>query len=260
MRVLDRLDCGWLVLSTAKQFGSGEVGVLLPDGRFTVRGNSDGLVGLSEDRSRIALTRDERIVVTDLDTGDEVASTPAPAGAVPFAWNQSGVWFGYESGDAIHLNVWQPGSQPRSVTWTGGDIFPVRDTDLLIAPEDVPCVQVLRLQPDGTLATVMKRCDPNQGQASLSPDGRILVTSSGKAYRVHDNTPLEYTVPDGLGSPAGHLSPAIWEDSTHLLLDSTMGMDDETGRRIIVRCDVISGSCERLYDANRASELVLGRP
>jgi hypothetical protein len=37
---------------------------------------------------------------------------------------------------------------------------------------------------------------------------------------------------------------AVWEDSTHLLNSAGLGTD----RQMTVRCDVISGACERIQD------------
>ena len=67
-----------------------------------------------------------------------------------------GIWIGRLVGDRMRLSVWQPsGSKPRPVdSERHGDVFPLRGSDLLIAPEDEPCVQVLRLDSSGAFDTV----------------------------------------------------------------------------------------------------------
>ncbi|HZO67168.1 MAG TPA: hypothetical protein VFB74_19380 [Kribbellaceae bacterium] len=255
--VLQRLACGWLVhRSEHGPTERAEIGVLLPDGRFTGRGRGRA-AALSPDRTKIAVADRGRVIVTDLDTGDEVAGIPYAADAIAYAWNTDGIWIGYEFAGRYRLSLWQPGSPPRQIHWNGGDVFPVRDGRLLLAPEDPPCIRVLRLGSTDALEKVMERCAAHLNGGSLSPDGRLLVTNDGRGYHVPENTSTKFAAPRDEWLGADWFGPRVWEDDTHVLLTATIGESNATGRLIIVRCDAVTGACERVYDADRRTELSL---
>jgi hypothetical protein len=252
-----RLDCGWLVRrSVAGRHDGNEIGVLLPDGRFAARAIGTDVAAVSPDRTQVAVGAADRTMVLDVESGREVASTPVPHGALPGFWTADGIWIGYGR-EATRLLLWQPGSPLREVRWVGGDVFPIRSGRLLIAPEDRPCVKVLALTPANALETVMQRCAEHLNGGSLSPDGRILVTRDGRAYRVPQNTSTRLNAPRNLWLGADSFGAGVWEDDTHLLLEAAIGENNATGRQVVIRCDAVNGRCERLYDADRSREIHL---
>ncbi|GAA1508928.1 hypothetical protein [Kribbella lupini] len=264
-----RVDCGWIVGRLG--YGPGgelAIGRLDTSGAFSSFGGITGEgVGLSPDRSQVAFvtpTGDDqaRVTVRNVANGKETASWPTDSETEVLGWNGDGIWF-MPRGERSQTRVWRPGSEPEPVDTEGRRLTAYRTTDRILlsdpaqADEDgpAPCVRVAEL--DGTrLKTVREQCGSSGG--ALSPDGKLLVA---------DGDAVEGVVVDTGAKTRLKLSPrvfradylGVWEDDTHLLGQMGMG----STREVMLRCDVVSGACERVKDGPRQTAPVgpdLGRP
>jgi hypothetical protein len=256
VKVIDRLDCSWLVArkKTGEELGTTEFGVLRPSGQFTRLGASvsraGGLglsVGLAPDATKVAYTtltagNNARLVVLDLATGRELASRQVRADTAVLAWNGRGVWLHHGDGvDRPHrFSRWQPGGELQPVA-APELLYAYRSTDRMLVQQyqgTTACVRVVEPGADGQLADVMKSClDGSSLGPTLSPAGTVMIHHDGKPRLVPDGTVI--SVPSGL-SPG----PYVWEDDDNVLIE-VHGI----GRRTIVRCQVRTGDCERVYSS-----------
>lgn len=260
VRIVERLGCDWLVLRGQDRWsGRADVGVLSPAGEFRQLGRTDDRATLSPDGAQVAYVPRDRseVVIADVATGRQLDRLAVPAKTYVLAWNPDGIWFDRPEteGDA---SVWKPGAEPREVRHDGHDFHMYRSTDrMVVQPSSSTsdrCVRVVTLESDGRLTEVMRRCGQDR-EAILSPDGNLLLTGDGKAYRVPANTPTALSVPS---DPVPQLYPnGVWEDNTHLLLEANIGGDNAGGRYVLVRCDAVTGDCERIYDDSRRLNLQL---
>lgn len=255
-----RAGCGWVVGRGPLGRASSEIGTLMPDGTFVRRSAGARVVAISPDHKQIAVVPEgsRRLSVIDLATGDEVTTRQVAAGTGTYTWTKDGIWY---ADDHYHeyAYVWAPGAEPRKVTHNGDEFFPRENTDLIMLQEvpkagtDVRCTQVLTLPPTGGTRVVMQRCGENDSRGTLSPDGRFLVTESGNAYSVADNTSRR-AWPATLGPLA---RPVAWDDAQHVLLSDNLQAGKER-RTIVLRCDVTTASCERIYVGHGEDQLDFG--
>jgi hypothetical protein len=254
---IGRVDCGWAAYRQSGRSGNAaEVGVLSTDGKYRSFGPATGDgASLSQDGSELAYVAPTgkgaaAIVTVSVATGKRLAATPATTNAEVVGWNSHGVWF-MSNRDKDGTQVWEPGGKPVTVDTDGHQLTAYRGTDrMLLSDQSSPadnnsanlCVRVVTLEPTNKLATTMQECGGTGG--TLSPDGQVLVTDAGgstQAYLVDTDTKTGFKVSSMLVT-ADH--EAVWEDSTHLLNSAGLGTD----RQMTVRCDVISGACERIQD------------
>lgn len=260
LEFMGRAGCDWLVL----RGGIGadrEIAILRPDGSLRQYGRTTTAAAISPDRTKIAYVPSGtgHIVVVDLDSGRVINQLDVPAKTGAFVWTDGGIWYADEDHYHEYAHVWQPGSEPRKLTHDADEFLPVPGSpDLVVLGEtqNGTCVDVLRLTP-AALDRVMRHCggtnNDEDDDGLVSPDGKLLITRGGKAYRIPENTATALDVRPSRTS----LGPVAWEDDRHVLLETNIGSDNTTGRQTLVRCDAISGSCERIYDAQRGSELVI---
>jgi hypothetical protein len=264
-----RVDCGWIV--GRLRYGPGgelAIGRLVTSGAFSSFGRMTGDgVGLSPDRSQVAFVTpagddEARVTVRNVATGKETASWPTDPEAEVLGWNGDGIWF-MPRGERSQTRVWRPGSEPVPVNTEGRRLTAYRTTDRILlsdpaqADEDgpAPCVRVAEL--DGTrLKTVREQCGSSVG--ALSPDGKILVAEGAAVQGVVVDTGAKTRLKL---SPRVFRAdyPGVWEDDTHLLGQMGVG----TTREVMLRCDVVSGACERIKDGPRQTAPAgpdLGRP
>lgn len=254
LELIAQVGCEWLVLDGTDD-SARAVSVLHADGSLTRRGEAARAAAVSPDRTAIAFVAwgTNRITVVALDSGRVVDRLEdVPAGSAAYVWSDDGIWY---SDDNYHeyAHVWQPGSAPRKLTHDADEFLPVPGTDLVVLGEtqNGTCIDLLRLTPAAT-ETVMRHCGENESTGLVSPDGKILITTAGTAYRIPQNT---RTGTVQIFPPS--FTPIAWEDGTHVLVQATTGTADRTGRETVLRCDALSGSCERIYDAQRGTDLVI---
>jgi hypothetical protein len=252
---IGRVGCGWAVF---RQSGSevAEVGVLSTDGKYRSFGPvaGDG-ASLSQDGSQLAYVAPAgkgtaSVVTVSVATGKRLGATPATANAEVVGWNSHGVWF-MRDRDKDLTQVWRPGGKPVTVDTDGYQLTAYRGTDrMLLSDQPVPagsnsaklCVRVVTLGAGSKLNTALQECGGTGG--TLSPDGQVLVTDAGgsaQGFLVDTGTKTGFEV-SSLLVTADH--EAVWEDATHLLNSAGLGTD----RQMTVRCDVMSGACERIQD------------
>ncbi|MGC4941758.1 hypothetical protein [Kribbella sp. DT2] len=268
---LGRVDCGWIVARS--RYGPGGELVM---GRLDTSGaySSFGLVlgdgmSVSPDRSEVAFVApteggQARVTVRKVATGKETASWPTDPEAEVLGWNGDGIWF-MPRGERSQTRVWKPGSEPLPVDTEGRRLTAYRTTDRILLSEPAqagedgqgpgPCVRVAEL--DGTrLKTLREQC--GSSGAALSPDGKILVAEGAAVGAVVVDTGARTRL--NLSPRLFHAAyPGIWEDDIHLLGQMGLGTD----RDVLLRCDVVSGMCERIKDGPRQTSPAgpdLGRP
>jgi hypothetical protein len=259
---LGRVDCGWIVGRSG--YGPGGelvIGRLDTSGGYSSFGpaTGDGM-GLSPDRSEVAFvapTEDgqARVAVRNVATGKETASWPTDREVEVLGWNGDGIWF-MPRGERSQTRVWRPGSEPVPVDTEGRRLTAYRTTDRMLLSEPAPtgeggpCVRVAVL--DGArLRTVREQC--GSSIAALSPDGKILVAEGAAVEGVVVDTGARTRL--RLSPRLMHPNyPGVWEDDTHLL--GQMGLGET--RNVTLRCDVVSGVCERIQDGPRQPGI--GRP
>jgi hypothetical protein len=255
---IGRVDCGWAAYRHSGKSGDeAEVGVLGTDGKYRSFGTvtGDG-ASLSPDGSQLAYVAPTEkgkasIVTVSVATGKRLAATPATTTAEVVGWNSHGVWF-MGNRDKYVTQLWKPGAKPVTVDTAKHQLTAYRGTDrMLLSDGDQPvstdadpevCVQVVTLDPTNKLNTVLQECGGTG--ATLSPDGGVLLADSGgsvQGYLVDTGAKTRFQVSSMLVT-VDH--EAVWEDSTHLLNSAGLGVD----RQMTLRCDVISGACERIQD------------
>jgi hypothetical protein len=255
---IGRVDCGWVAYRQSGKSGdAAEVGVLSTDGKYRSFGSSTGDgASLSQDGSQLAYVAPTSkgkasVVTVSVATGKRLAETPATTNAAVVGWNSHGVWF-MRNRDKYVTQVWKPGGKPVTVATDGHQLTAYRGTDrMLLSDQSVPadnqnesdlCVRVVTLEPTNKLSTTLEECGGTMG--TLSPDGQVLVADVGgsvQGYLVDNGSKTGFRASSMLVN-AGH--ETVWEDSTHLLDSAGLGMD----RQMTLRCDVISGACERIQD------------
>ncbi|MFI5708910.1 hypothetical protein [Kribbella sp. NPDC051620] len=255
---IGRVSCGWVVYRQSGVSGdAAEVGVLSTDGKYRSFGpvTGDG-ASLSQDGSELAYVAPTgkgtaSVVTVSVASGKRLAATPATSNAEVVGWNSHGVWFMRDREKSV-TQVWEPGGTPVTVDTDGRLLTAYRGTDrMLLSDQSQPagssttadlCVRVATLGPANKLSTTLQVC--GGAGATLSPDGRVLVadnTGGVQGYLVDDGSKTSFRVSSMLVT-ADH--EAIWEDATHLLNSAGLGTD----RQMTLRCDVISGACERIQD------------
>jgi hypothetical protein len=253
---IGRVECGWVAYRQSGRSGdAAEVGVLSTDGKYRSFGpvTGDG-ASLSQDGSQLAYVAPTSkgkasVVTVSVASGKRLATTPATTNAEVVGWNSHGVWF-MGNRDKYVTEVWKPGGKPVTVATDGRQLTAYRGTDrMLLSDQSVAtdnsaeqCVRVVTLEPTNKLSTTLEECGGTMG--TLSPDGQVLVADDGdsvQAYLVDNGSRTSFRVSSMLVS-ADH--EAVWEDSTHLLNSAGLGTD----RQMTLRCDVMSGACERIQD------------
>ncbi|NEA35792.1 hypothetical protein [Streptomyces sp. SID13031] len=261
---IGRVECGWAAYRQSGKSGdAAEVGVLSTDGKYRSFGlvTGDG-ASLSPDGSQLAyvalLGKAKASVVTvSVVTGKQLAAVPAGVNSEVVGWNSHGVWF-MPDRDKYVTQVWTPGGKPVAVDTDEHQLTAYRGTDrMLLTDQDATpagtgqpepggtpsqCVRVVALDSAYKLATVLEKCGGAAG--TLSPDGRVLVTDADgivQAYLIGEGTEPRLRMSSMLVT-VDH--ETVWEDATHLL--NSAGL--RTDRQVTVRCDVMSGACERIQD------------
>lgn len=268
---LGRVDCGWIV--GRQRYGPGgelEIGRLDTSGAYRSFGlfAGDGL-SLSPDRSQVVFVTptgdgQARVTVRNVATGKETASWPTDRKAEVLGWNSNGIWFMPER-ERSRTQLWVPGSDPVSVDTGGRRLTAYRTTDRLLLSEQEqtdedgkgpgPCVRVAVL--DGQrLRTVREQCGGSGG--ALSPDGKVVVVEGAALNGVMVDTGARTRL--DMSPVLLHADfQVIWEDDTHLIGQMGLG----TTRGVTLRCDVVSGRCERIEDGPQQTAPAgpdLGRP
>jgi hypothetical protein len=254
---IGRVMCGWVAFRhSGKQGDEAEVGVLSTDGKYRSFGKTTGDgAALSPDGSEVAYVASTgagkaSVVTVSVASGKRLAETPAGVDAEVDGWNSHGVWL-MVNRDQYVTQVWKPGGKPVTVDTDRHQLTAYRGTDRMLlsdqeasasgtgAPEE--CVRVVTLEATNKLHTVLQECGGST--ATLSPDGKVLVADVGsvQGYLVDTGAKTSFRVSSMLLTP-DHES--VWEDSTHLLESAGLGTD----RQVTLRCDVLTGSCERLQD------------
>jgi hypothetical protein len=276
--VVGRVANGWLV-TTGEMAKPQKVGILTTAGNVEQRG-PDGTATpvLSPDRSKLALVatvpgQGYRIIVLDVASGKQLATQPIAGHSLLSGWNKAGIWSLQVSGS--DLSVWQPGEAPRPVTVKGIEALEVPGgaTDRMVATirrGQQACVQVLVTTQPGKLAVLREVCG---GQAilytELSPDGQVLaVPALKKAISVDDGHSVSLS-----GLPE-QVMTTVFEDAKHFLALESLGVLDKMpytpGKpkvqldpqpakvsQRLVRCDVVTGSCQQLLQRPASSNGLL---
>ncbi|MDX6238444.1 MAG: hypothetical protein QOG10_3259 [Kribbellaceae bacterium] len=242
-----------------------------------------------------------QLVVIDVSSGKQLYAQPLSADSVLGArsvllgWNKFGIWYnshrqlnpGSRSESAVEPTVWEPGTPARDVTITGlvEEFWVYGTTDRMIVQTrkgQTWCIQVLTMDSTHKLTTERKVCRIGPMGPALSPDGKTLVVRDlKKAISVADGTEVYMRGMPESGS-------VFFEDARHILslvdfttlylpgvpvpgLTETRGAStpgSETSRppeveQHLVRCDVVTGSCEKLFDKPAAKDgktITLGNP
>ncbi|MEV8372802.1 hypothetical protein AB0P21_08685 [Kribbella sp. NPDC056861] len=239
---LGRISCGWVV---SRKFGKevDEAGVLTTDGKYRSLGTVTGdTASLSPDGSQLAyLTPAAEVVTVSVATGKRLAATQAGSNTEILGWNSHGVWF-MPDRDKSLTQLWRPGNAPVSVETGDHHLTAYRGTDRMLLSEGAnSCVRVVTLE-GGKLNTLLEKCGGTS--AALSPDGRLLIAENGPAaqgYLVETGAKTAFTISSTILTPD---YGAIWEDSTHFIQAAGLATD----RQLTLRCDVVSGACERIQD------------
>ncbi|GAA1598486.1 hypothetical protein GCM10009789_60570 [Kribbella sancticallisti] len=255
--VLGRTSCGWLVVRTKdeKKFDAGLLGSA---GDFRPIGPIvDREITLSPDGTRLAYhDRSGPIVVLEVASGKELASYPAGVAARLDGWNTDGIWFAPNQ-RKLGVQLWRPGSAPVVVVPDSWRVDVTRTNGLVMVDASegiIPCFQIAVLEDTMRLRNLQKKVCGTPF-SSLSPDGELAVTTAGTTggffVRSREDTPLEF--PGMVGS----LPPGIvWEDARHIVGTTSPSLQ----RQATVRCDVLTGACERIQDGPPKSGLTLGKP
>lgn len=263
-----RVGGGWLAL-TMPNNRILQVGILLPNGSFRPVGppRSESPV-LSPDGRQVVLVARQadqkgQVMVVDVRTGREIASTPVQA-RVPqiLGWNKTGIWLSHDETNKPELLVWQPGSgQPQPITapdFAGSRAIP-GTTDMVVLSTragESRCLKAGVLR-DTTFEVKREYCDQGQEHQYpvLSPDGRTMIHSLQKvAVDVATGKVTKLQLPDQMLD----WPEAVFEDATHLL--ALTQRDDVMGAipRKLYRCDVTSGACKLLVE--KAADISLQQP
>jgi hypothetical protein len=251
-----RVGGGWLTVKMPDDRVT-QAGLLLPDGSFRAVGPARGSSPvLSPDGSQVVLVvrqpdQKGRVLVLDMRTGREVASTPVQA-RVPLilGWNKAGIWMSHDETNKPELLIWQPGSgRPQPVTapaFNGARAIPGTTDKVVLSTRDGEnrCLKAGVLR--GTNFEVQREyCDKGQEQQYpvLSPDGRTIIHSLQKvAIDVATGKVTKLQLPDQMLD----WPEAVFEDATHLLAltqpEEIMGVIP----RKLHRCDVTTGACKLL--------------
>lgn len=277
--VLARLATGWLVM-TSKTNADGRAtsghAVLTKDGRLRPVGSSNAMQNaiLSPDRTQVAILGQIaggsfKIEVIDLATGNKTADLPLPSLVALHAWNKHGIW--YDDDTAANPHLWQPGEQPREVEIPGfTSITAPGTTDrMLVRTQRDGCVKVMKMDESGDLTTLRENCD-STSYAGLSPDGKLLVIPHLKVAVDVDSG--EQTPLPALPSESG--VGLTFEDDRTVLAMASLGVSvsqptPTTPNRFIEihqfieRCDVLTGTCEKLFERLPATDdptIGIGQP
>ncbi|WP_328995709.1 hypothetical protein OG394_13735 [Kribbella sp. NBC_01245] len=265
--VWGRVHCGWMGALGVRHGEIEGVGVLSTSGEFRSFGmpSGDGMT-LSPTGERTAIVRPTQdgkaqLVVIETATGREVASIPTDPDTEVVGWNSNGIFY-MEAREESRTQLWTIDAAPVAVETGGFRLTVWRTTDRMVLqsnnqvpkPGQQPCLKVVEFH-QGRLNTVMQRCSKNGTEGTLSPDGKVLVTSMGPegllGYSVPANTPTK-------ASTAAMISAhheTIWEDNRHIVTSGGLG----TTASVTLRCDVIDGDCEKIsYGSQKAPSIGLG--
>lgn len=240
-----RVDDSWLVVVTAgfePQEVRGELALVPPDGTEPVRiaaGVESRQVSVSPDGTQAAFVRQRELIVVDLRApGSHRAKRAFGPGDQLLGWNPDGIWT--RSGSST--SVWLPGSAPRPVPGAG-PLRVDRHTRRMVESAGNGCVAVSELRAGG-LARLWRKCryggyvDP-----AISPDGRYVALPTGEAIPVDGGASRQL-------APLDNADSAVWEDATHILVQTAIWGPSEDGshRTVVVRCDVPEARCELAFD------------
>jgi hypothetical protein len=251
---LGRVACGWAVYVQAPDNPSmADIGVLSTSGKYTSFGQvtGDG-TAISPDGTELVYvspTNDHKgeLRVVEVATGKQTAGYGTDEKAEVVGWNSAGIWF-MPGRDEARTTLWKPGSEPVWIDTGAHRVTAYRTTDrVLLSDQASPaadnCVRVAVLGASQKLKTLREKCGDSGG--TLSPDGKVLVfgISATRAVLVDTGKATRLNV-----SPvvlrADH--DMVWEDATHLTTSFGVGND----RSVVVRCDVVTGGCERIADGS----------
>ncbi|MCW2792620.1 MAG: hypothetical protein JWO76_1718 [Nocardioides sp.] len=187
--------------------------------------------------------------VVSMESGSVVAALPAGATALD-AWTSAGILY---LGPRGHYYLWSPerGRGPAPVEGFPGSYAEGSDVGLR---RDGGCTEVVRLGDDAGVEVLHRLCDmPDAltvsptGDWVLTMDLQIVDARTGEVRPLGD-APLEVHVSND----------AYWEAEDELLVSVPLAAPaviDEHGVRtrresaLLVRCGVVTGSCERVTDA-----------
>ncbi|MEU4602250.1 hypothetical protein AB0F43_04645 [Kribbella sp. NPDC023972] len=263
-----RVGGGWLALEMPENRIT-QAGILLPNGSFRPIGPPRGTGPVpSPDGSKVVLVarradQKGRLVVIDVRTGRELASTPVQA-RVPLVmgWNKAGIWMRHDETNKPQLLVWQPGSgQPQPVSapaFDGALAVPGAADNVVLSTRagQNRCLKAGMLR--GTNVEVQREyCDQGVAQLYpvLSPDGRTMIHSLQKvAIDVGTGKVTKLQLPDQMLD----WPEPVFEDATHLL--ALTQPEDGIGQipRELYRCDVATGACTLLV--KDAANITLQQP
>jgi hypothetical protein len=290
--IVGRVAAGWFTFSRDMPEGISRAGVLTTAGSFIQRGpaNADQAV-LSPDHTKAALVvriaeGRFRIVVIDVSSGKQLYAQPLSAYSVLQGWNNFGIW--YDAQSAGSPTVWDPGTPTREVTITGFDaLWAYGTTDRMVVETrkgQTWCIQVVTMDSTDKLTPERELCGTGAMKYPvLSPDGKTLVVPElKKAISVADGTEVNLAGMPDQPNPIG----SVFEDASHILSASvgiraaatTPGTRPLISRyavapdgalrpiveQVLVRCDVVTGNCEKLFENAAAKEagktITLGNP
>ena len=259
---------GWLTLKMPADRVT-QAGLLLPDGSFRPLGPPHGANPVpSPDGSQVVLVARQpdqkgRVLVVDVRTGREVASTPLQA-RVPLVlgWNEAGIWMRHDETNKPELLVWQPGSgEPQPVTapaFDGARAIPGTTDTVVLSTRagENRCLKAGVLR-ETNFEVQREYCDQGQEQQYpvLSPDGRTVIHSLQKvAIDVATGKVTKLQLPDQMLD----WPEPVFEDTTHLL--ALTQPEDVMGAipRKLHRCDVTTGACKLLVE--EAANITLQQP
>ena len=182
--------------------------------------------------------------VMDLTTLTDVARLPQAAAAVS-GWIPSGVVY---LDEGQHEWLWAPGGQPQALdrpVWFPGP------TSAGIGLSGA-CPQVMLVDGPDDVSESARRCAAGD-VLTVSPDGRWLVTKRLLVVAAGDGS-SRWLAGGPLTSPNASSEGTAWEDDTHLLVSvPTAGTAAVDGVETVVRCDVVTGACERATGPLRTS-------
>ncbi|WP_328991509.1 hypothetical protein OG394_35050 [Kribbella sp. NBC_01245] len=245
---IGRVPDGWLIgilpSASPDKPQLGRYSVLMQPDRFAelARGELRGAV-VSPDGKRIAYAiipagGQPRAAVFDVGTRKEVASVGIGRTTRIDGWNAAGIWLSSlpDSAKPMQLSRWIPGKAVQELG-IGAVVVPSGRTDRMVQRSG-DCDQITTFGERG-FSVVAKYCGFGDSGSVLSADGAVFITADGVARTVgfQHQTQLDWL-------PGVPLGDHAWEDGDQVLL----AVDTET-RRVLVRCDVHSGKCERALTA-----------
>lgn len=198
----------------------------------------DPLEVVSSDYQRLAVVADHQVLLYDLSTQAQIAQFDARTYVEPVELTNAGLV--YETGNG-HAYVWSPGASPERLSFSPNAASDDLRYALVLKPGK-PCAKGVGINGSLVPRTVYSGCRENRPY-SLSPDGRHALTVNLGVVDMSDGslTPLP-------GFPGSRGWPTIaWEDNENALVRvETDSSPSHPGTVALVRCSVITRSCERL--------------